>query len=225
MDRGDAAEALGIALEAGRFLAAALDLAEDGAHLAGDFVQLDGDRAAVTFAIELDSSAGPAAFLVYAYRLREMDDAGRTGEERFHGDLATMTEAERLGAPGPRLVGHAADGVFGFVLATSPAFRRALTGEPDVPDPAPALDAGDRGELAARLMGSLLDASAAAARWLAVVEATEWQGERPEAETELALRLLEPGMLAPLMEAIQRLAHVSGRFPRDQTGHASPPLA
>lgn len=213
MDRTDSNVEPATALGAARFVAAALGLAEDDPLLAADFVEVDADPAVITLAIELDSSAGTAAFLVYAYRLSAQGEDGRSGEERFRGDIATMTEAERRGAPGPRLVAHAADGGLGFVLATSPAFRLIMAGDPRPPDLRRIVGNSERGDLANRLMASLLGASAAATRWLAAVEAAGSSGRATPQETELALRLLDPSVVPPLMEAIRRLVDAAPPAP------------
>jgi hypothetical protein len=198
-------------LRAAAFLAQALDLADAPDALAADLVALDRDPAVAVFAAEFDSSVGPAAFLIYAYALPVSDSDGRTGRDRFAADLATLQTAADRDVPGPRAVAHALTDTDGFILATTPATLRALTGE-TVPD---GLDAGAadllptadpsaaRGAAAAELLRLLRLADTQAAAWLAAVAAERHRrpaGDDPTAstafaftpeETELALFLLD----------------------------------
>lgn len=199
---------------AAAFLADALGIDDDPVLLADDLVPIDDDPVVAVFAAEVDSSIGPAAFLVYAYALAGQDETGRLGQARFDADLAVLDTAAARGAPGPRAVAHASVGDVGFVLATSPAVLRALVGdgegeadagESDVP-------AGDPSEVrrsaAEDLVRLLRAADERAAAWLAAVRAAERPAtgratEPPSGqplpasfsaeETALALLLLEGG--------------------------------
>ncbi|HET7094895.1 MAG TPA: hypothetical protein VFI22_15495 [Thermomicrobiales bacterium] len=188
---------------AAAFVAQALDMPGNPNQLAADLDLVADDGLAATFATELESTAGVVAFLIYVYRLTSRDANGTLGRERMASDLATMEEAERLDAPGPRPVAQADDGALGFVLATTPAMMRTLSGEAaSANEPAPM----DRGEAAAALLGQLRAAEAAARSWLA--SAPDDAAPRTPEEAELALYLLEPGTLDPLLTAIRRLTMV-----------------
>ncbi|HEU5430667.1 MAG TPA: hypothetical protein VFU81_03340 [Thermomicrobiales bacterium] len=189
---------------AAAFVAQALAMPGEPDRLADDLTLVADDGVAATFAIELASTAGAVAFLVYVYRLTSRDANDTPGRERMENDLATMAEAERLEAPGPRPVAQADDGALGFVLATSPATLRTLSGEE--PPPVNEEAAVDRGEAAAALLERLREAEAAARVWLA--SKPESDATRMPEEAELALYLLEPGKLEPLLTAIRRLTTV-----------------
>jgi aminoglycoside phosphotransferase (APT) family kinase protein len=188
---------------AAAFVAQALDMPGDPERLADDLTLVADDGVVVTFAIELESTAGVVAFLVYVYRLASRVADGALGRERMERDLATMAEAERLDAPGPRPVAQADDGALGFVLATTPAILRALSGESPPTAEAPPID---RGEAATALLARLRATEDAARTWLA--SAPDDGSPRTSEETELALHLLEPGNLDPLLTAIGRLTNV-----------------
>ena len=201
-------------LPAAAFLAQALGIADDPAVLARDLVAIDARAAVAVFAAELDSSVGPAAFLVYAYATQARDEDGRTGRERFDSDLAILETAATRGAPGPRAVAHALAGDAAFILATSPATLRALTGD-DAGDPASAeLPAGDpaetRGTAAEELLRLLRAADGHAAAWLAAAEAErERTATFTSEETELALFLLDERSIRNLLRAIDRIISVA----------------
>ena len=189
-----------LARPASAFVAQALAIPGEPEQLADDLTLVGDDGVAATFAIELESTAGAVAFLVYVYRLASRDADGASGRKRMERDLATMAEAERLDAPGPRPVAQADAGPLGFVLATTPAMLRTLSGDVSGTEAPAALD---RGEAATALLERLLAAEAAARAWLASVP--EAPSERTPEEAELALHLLEPGNLEPLLAAIRRL--------------------
>lgn len=186
---------------AAAFLAQALEMPAEPEALVDDLTAVADDGVVATFAVELESTAGVVAFLVYAYRLTSRDSDGASGRERMERDLATMAEAERLDAPGPRAVAQAEDGPLAFLLATSPAMLRVLAGE-DAAASTPAA-AIERGDAAAALLDRLRDAETAARAWLANLP--DNASPRTPEETELALHLLEPGNLEPLLTAIRRL--------------------
>lgn len=203
---------------AAAFLGEALGIAAAPEELRGDLIPVGENAVVSTYAIELASSAGPAAFLVYAYRLLAEDDAGMSGSARMAADVATMEEAARLDVPGPRLVARAEGDALGFVLATTPAYLRALAGGSErsaAGDVSPRDEADAvalRAQSAVDLLRALREASASARLWLGG-GLTRGEALTPE-ETELALFLLEPGSLEPIMSAIRRLVEAGGP-PRD----------
>ena len=220
--------------QAAAFLAQALDLPDDPAQIAGDLLPVDRTPAVAVFATELDSSVGPAAFLVYAYALAALDDDGRSGRDRFAADLDTLETAAARGAPGPRAVAHALGDDTAFVLATSPATLRVLTGEPPVvaPADAPPLPPGadpneTRRSAAEDLLRLLRAADEPATAWLAAWAASDagtggpsQPAPSPRAftpeETELALFLLDDRSIRHLLQTLNRLIATA----RDQTAAA-----
>jgi hypothetical protein len=218
------------ALHAAAFLIEALELGDgvEPSGLAPDLIALDVSPPLATFAVELDSSVGPAAFLVYVYSLAAPDESGRSGRDRFAADLATIERAAELGTPGPRPVAHAQENEFAFILATTPATLRALQGAPD-PAEGSALEAGlgdllpvgevaaIRAEVPPELLRLLRLANDEARRWLAALRAggrllpdSDPDADQPrielnEAERELALYLLDERSVQALLEALNLL--------------------
>ncbi len=204
---------------AAAFLAEALDLPDEPALLALDLVAVAVATEALvdTFAVELDSSIGPAAFLVYAYDLAATDGEGLDGEARFAADIETLARAAALDAPGPRVVAHARSDTAGYVLATSPATLRAWTGQGDATagavsgeeELAPADSTEIRSTAAAELLRLLRSANEQASHWAAGWAAAGADRDRPPLfspeETELALFLLDPGSIQPLLGALDTL--------------------
>lgn len=203
-------------LKIAAFLIQALDLADEPAALAAELVGIERDQNAGVSTIELDSSIGPAAFLIYDYRL----DMGGNGRARFDADLATMERAATLDSPGPRILAHALAEQDAFILATTPAVHRALTGagaeieateEELLPGPE---TARIRAESAGELLTLLRAADAQAQRWLRAIRAdanlasSDNQGELVEfgsEETELALFLLDERSIQHVLQALSLL--------------------
>ncbi len=96
-----------IALRLAAFLNEALDLQEDTDTLAGEILPFKRDLNAGISTVELDSSIGPAAFLIYHYALNTDDEDGRPGRDLFQSDLRTLERAATLNTPGPRILAHA----------------------------------------------------------------------------------------------------------------------
>jgi hypothetical protein len=207
------------------FVIQALDLDDDPAALAGEIVALKRDPNAGISSIELDSSVGPAAFLVYHYLLSATDDEGRTGRDLFDADLATLEQAAAQESPGPRIVAHATAGDEAFILATTPATYRTLTGAPPLTDlEATAADllpgpetAATRRTAAAELLRLLREADAQAAAWLRAIQ-TEGRlapdDQTPDAddllafneeEAALALFLLDERSIGHLLRVLNLL--------------------
>lgn len=208
------------------FLGQVLGITDSPDYLAADLSPIKRDDNASIFTIQLDSSVGPAAFLVYAYALNQRGGDGRTGKELFDAGLATLQQAAQRSAPGPRAVAHAETDVLGFILATTPGTYRALTGDdPQVNDiaEAAAVDqaatedaARYRSEIAQDLLESLRSANQQATDWLAAIQIasqSETDGDEQiddllsftEEETELALYLLDDDSIGNLLRALNLL--------------------
>jgi hypothetical protein len=203
---------------AASFLIEVLDLGNDVELVAQELTLVDRDQVVTVFAAEFESSVGPAAFLVYVYRLAQTGDDGRKGSDRFREDQETLAAAARLDTPGPRAIGQVESDGHGLILATSPAVFRALRGIPDLPPgqpkpamtPAAALKA--REEQSQRLLRLLRSANRAAETWLEAVDAAEDQSRIPE-ETELSLYLNDEQSIRSLLLAVNRLLDPTGKPP------------
>ena len=204
---------------AATFLGEVLEI-PDAASLASDLSAIKRDANASIYTIQLDSSVGPAAFLVYAYLMEERGGDGHTGQELFENGLATLQQAARLATPGPRAVAHASDSTFGFILATTPGTYRALTGESSITaeieattaNLIPVEDASRiRSELAQELLLSLKQANQQAVEWLQAIQSVDAAGENEDFleftsdETELALYLLDDNSISSLLNALNLL--------------------
>ena len=196
---------------AAAFLAEALAVTDSAATLAQVLVAIDDDGTVAVFAAELDSSVGPAAFLVYVYALDAPGDAGRA---RFDADLDVLRTAAEREAPGPRLVAHAVAADAGYLLATTPATLRALAGEPTAASSVPS--AGGDASVARRdavtdLLRLLRAADQAAATWLAARDTTPEEQTPAGAaaflpeETALALFLLDDRSIRTLLTVLDRI--------------------
>lgn len=202
------------------FLAQALDLDDDPATLAGELIALKQDPHAGIWTVELDSSVGPAAFLIYRYLLAARSAEGRTGREHFDADRSTLEQAAERNAPGPRIAAHAVTDDEAFILATTPATWRALAGSPGPEESAaaapphlpPAESSRRRREAAAELMRLLHTAERHAQTWLDAIRA---EGLLPpaaadadevlefnEEETALALFLLDDRSIQHLLRVL-----------------------
>lgn len=207
------------AIKAAAFLAQVLELEDDPAVLATGIVTLKREAGAGVSSIELESSVGPAAFLIYDYQIATLEIVGAGGRSQFEADLKTLERAAELDTPGPRILAHAISGDEAYILATTPAVHRALTGQIDPgevevseadlpPGPESALQ---RAEAANELMRLLREADAEAARWLRMIRAESRfssEGTRGdfldfnEAESALALYLLDNRSIQHLLQAL-----------------------
>lgn len=97
------------------------------AELRSDLSTIKRDHNAAIYTIQLDSSVGMAAFLVYAYVLDARGGDGKTGRELYEAGVRTLEEAAERNTPGPRAVANAETDDYGFILATTPGTYRALT--------------------------------------------------------------------------------------------------
>lgn len=199
-----------IALRLAAFLTEALELDEDPTDLAEEILPFKRDQNAGISTIELESSIGVAAFLIYHYELNASDEEGRQGSELFQSDLRTLERAATLNTPGPRILAHAVTDEEAYILATTPATHRALTGAgPDEPPPVVPEDARDevRKETATNLLRLLSEANAQARDWLTAIQLT---GESTSAdqvdfhpeETGLALYLMDENNIRQLLQVL-----------------------
>lgn len=215
------------------FLQQVLELDEDPTVLANDLSSIKRDSNAAIYTIQLESSVGLAAFLVYTYLLGERGGDGHTGQELFDAGLETLQQAATRNTPGPRAVAHASTDVHGFILATTPGTYRALTGSPatETLEPAaedlPSTEDTDRlrSEAAEEMLDLLQRANAQAQTWLKAIQAATQQAPGTEeqalisfseAETELALFLLDDQSIGDLLRSLNLLVATA----QEQTAQA-----
>jgi hypothetical protein len=222
------------ALTLASFVIQALDLGDAPEALAPEIVSLKQDKNASISSIELDSSVGTAAFLIYHYKLNKLDDQKRSGRAIFDADLATLEQATRQDTPGPRLLAHATAGSEGFILATTPATYRAMTGaqaadnlEATAGDLLPGSATEEiRRQSAGELLRLLKEAETHAASWLRAIQAEgrmspESGGDQlvfNEEETALALFLLDDRSIGSVLQVLNVVLtaarnRASGPFP------------
>jgi hypothetical protein len=222
------------ALKIASFVVQALDLSDDPAALAPEITALKRDVNAGISSIELDSSVGPAAFLVYHYLLDVADDDERTGRALFDADLATLERAAEQNTPGPRILAHALAGGTAYILATTPATYRALAGLPPeetltatAADLLPGAEsAASRRTAASELLRLLREADSQASDWLRAVQAEgrlapDGGGTLPEfneEETALALFLLDDRSIASLLRVLNLLLSSARQQTADALG-------
>lgn len=207
---------------AAAFLIQALDLDDAPGAIAPEIAEIKRDANAAIYTIQLESSIGPAAFLIYVYELDATDDQAQTGRQLFEAGLATLEAAAQRNAPGPRIVAHALTDAEGFILATTPATYRALSGEEtteaieaSAADLLPIEESAQTRRAAAdELLRLLRAADAEAARWLGAIRAAGQvepavEGrERAETllfneeETALALFLLDERSIQHLLQVL-----------------------
>ncbi len=241
-DQPDAVDARNddLAVAAASFLAQVLELEDDPAVLTDDLSAIKRDQNASIYTIQLESSVGPAAFLVYTYLLDVTGGDGHTGKELFDAGLATLQQAAVRNTPGPRAVAHAETDVHGFILATTPGTYRALAGETPMttlepsPEDMPATQETDkvRSEAAEELLKLLQDANAQAHTWLNAIQSASYRDqdddtedliEFTEAETELALFLLDDSSIGDLLRALNMLVATAQQRTADALGYEGEP--
>lgn len=204
------------------FLQQVLDLEEDSTGLARDLSAIKRDNNAAIYTIQLESSVGLAAFLVYTYVLDARGGDGHTGQELFDAGLETLQQAATRNTPGPRAVAHATTDTHGFILATTPGTYRALTGqgsaeslEPSAEDLIATEDTDRvRAEAAEELLELLKKANEQAQVWLRAIQSATLSAPGTEdkalvsfseAETELALFLLDDDSIGDLLRSLNLL--------------------
>lgn len=205
------------------FLSKVLGLSDPATNLTNDLSPIKRDVNASVYTIQLESSIGPAAFLVYAYVLGDRGGEGHTGKELFDAGLETLQQAAQRSSPGPRAVAHAETDTYAFILATTPGTYRALTagtegpvsaevGPPDPPATDNALER--RRDAAQDLIATLRSANTHATEWLDALkrsteaDSTTSDGEMvdfSDEETELALYLLDDDSIGNLLRALNLL--------------------
>ncbi|CAA9573000.1 MAG: hypothetical protein AVDCRST_MAG49-3838 [uncultured Thermomicrobiales bacterium] len=223
------------AVRAAAFLAQVLGLADDPVLLAEGLAQIRDEAPTTVYSTELASTVGPAAFLVYAYDLvgDPAGDGGTVdGRARYDADLTTLQEAAARDSPGPRLLASAQTESEGFLLATTPATFRAMTGAAAEAATEPVATDGDatpsRREAAGALLDLLRAADAQASAWLAAVRS---EGGDPTAddpagdalafddvETELALFLLDERGIRSLLQAVNTVITAARRQAEGRPG-------
>lgn len=215
-----------IALRLAAFINEALELDEDPSDLAEEILPFKRDQNAGISTIELDSSIGVAAFLIYHYELNTADEEGRQGSELFQTDLRTLERAATLNTPGPRILAHAVTDDEAYILATTPATHRALTGtsaeEPSATIPENARDEV-RKETATNLLRLLSEANAQARDWLAAIQlsgesTTADQVDFHPEETGLALFLLDETNIRQLLQVLNLMVQSARADHSSQNG-------
>lgn len=211
-----------LVLPTAAFLQQVLDLEDDPSGLARDLSAIKRDSNAAIYTIQLESSVGLAAFLVYTYILAERGGDGHTGRELFDAGLETLQQAAQRNTPGPRAVAHATTEEHGFILATTPGTYRALTGSPSTQSLEPgvedliATEDTDRvrSDAAEELLDLLQRANSQAQTWLKAIQSATIQAPGTEeeavisfseAETELALFLLDDESIGDLLRSLNLL--------------------
>lgn len=116
-------------LRAAAFMQEALGADMDPVSLEPGLEVVNTDAHAITYTVELESSIGDAAFLIYQFSLSASGPDGRSGAEVFREGLETLELAAERNTPGPRLLAHGTTEDEGYMLATTPATYRLLTGE------------------------------------------------------------------------------------------------
>ncbi len=222
-------------LKLAAFVIQALDLGDNPDDLAAEITALKRDLNAGISSIELDSSVGPAAFLIYHYLLDTPNTESISGRDLFSADLATLERAAEHDTPGPRILAHATSGNEAYVLATTPATYRALTGAPPLQDlEATAADllpgagtAEARRTAASDLLRLLREANTQATAWLNAIQAegrlapddsTPDLLTLHQEETALALFLLDDRSIGNLLRVLNLLLTTARQQAADALG-------
>ncbi|CAN5827272.1 hypothetical protein BH20CHL2_BH20CHL2_13210 [soil metagenome] len=218
-----------LTLAAATFLVQALGLGDDPATIAREFVTIKEESNASIHSVQLDSSIGPAAFLVYVYDLQEVDQKGASGGDLYETGRLTLDQAADRDTPGPRMVAHADTDTLGFILATTPATWRALQGESaegleataeDLPRTAASAEA--RSSAAEDLHRTLREANSNALAWLTAVQTEAQSGDDAldfsEEELALALHVMDDANIRPLLTSLNLLIATA----QEQAGNVAP---
>jgi hypothetical protein len=215
-----------IALRLAAFVSEALELEDDPNDLAEEILPFKRDQNAGISTIELESSIGVAAFLIYHYELHTSDGEGRQGSELFQSDLRTLERAATLNTPGPRILAHAVTDDEAYILATTPATHRALTGA-DRDETAPTIPEDARDEVrqvaAANLLRLLTEANAQARDWLAAIQLSGESSSTDQVdffaeETGLALFLLDENNIRQLLQVLNLMVQSARQDLSSQNG-------
>jgi hypothetical protein len=214
-------------LRAAAFLQEVFGTEAEPDALAPELELLSSDAASFTWTIELTSSIGDAAFLIYQFTFNRKRPDGKWGRELFREGLETLELAGERNTPGPRIVAHAETDTEGYLLATTPAAYRLLTGAAGQPEPAPGpvVQAGEeskrvRAESADELLRLLKQANDQARNWLAAIRAdsaagAEAAGDLPfnQQESALALFLNDETSVQDLLRLMAMLVESSRPAP------------
>lgn len=221
-----------------QFVVQALELNDSPEDIAADLSTMKRDSNASIASIQLDTSVGLAAFLVYTYILDRTGGDGHTGKELFDMGLETMQLAVSRNSPGPRPVAHASTDEYGFILATAPGTWRALTGAASTstieaqPDDALTFANTEqiRADAASRLFDLLREANAEAESWMNALQAASRQATDDgsviaftDPETELALFLLDDDSVGALLRTMNLLVATAQNQAAEAMGAASTP--
>jgi len=185
------------------FIVQALDLELEPAELMDEIVALKRDETSGISAVELQSSIGPAPFLVYHYHI------GNGRRARFDADVAALEKAAALETPGPRIVAHAVTEDEAYIRATTPSVQRTLTSQPESAPRRPPVPTGRaRTSVPDRLVDKLREANRLAGDWLTAIRSGGVEGEElslTEQEAALALFLLDEQSIRDLLQALNIL--------------------
>ena len=194
-------------LLAARFIIQTLSLDLVPEVLAPTLNRIERDDQTAVYAVQLESSVGPAAFLIYGYESGLPGQGDTAGRQRYATDLRTLEVAHSRNVPGPRLIASGELGGKSFILATDPQTFAALAGIAPRANTASDADrdrdpAELRRDAAGKLVALLRDADRQAGRWLRAVDRQIGAAQPApaqaeplvfdEIETELALYLLGP---------------------------------
>ena len=226
-------------LLAATFIVQTLEIDLPAGDLVAGLNRIERDDDTAVYAVQLDSSVGPAAFLVYAYRAASAARNKRTRQtqDRYETDLQTLREAQSRNVPGPRLVATGDLERHSFILATDPQTFAALTGQaggngvlPVATPDATSDPAGVRRDAAERLIPLLRDAETQAGRWLSALaaqRAASGQTGAPitldDVETELALRIIGPGGMRNILTFANQILERSHWSPDEAAPNATSP--
>jgi len=212
-------------LRAAAFLQEALGADMDPAAIAPELDVVSTDAYAITYTIELQSSIGDAAFLIYQFKLDATGPDNRRGADVFREGLETLELATERNTPGPRIVAHAMTDDEGYMLATTPATYRLLTGATDLEevtastsDLLPGADtARIRSESADELLRLLKLANDQASIWFSAVRAegrvTTGGSDIPlnQSEQALSLFLLDESSIQDLLRLLAVMVDTTKR--------------
>ena len=214
-------------LRAAAFFHEALGSDVDPVELEPELVVLKIDAVARIYSVEVDSSVGPAAFLIYQYQLSARTREEKTGHDVFRSDLETLEVAAERETPGPRILAHATADDEGYILATTPSTYRALMGdaaleeitasEQDLLPSGDALEA--RKQSADELLRLLKLANDQAKRWFAAVRSEGQIGNVSEEleffqeESALALFLIDETSVQELLRLLSVMVSAAQRRP------------
>ena len=182
--------------------------------------RIERDDQTAVYAVQLESSVGPAAFLIYGYETSLTGKRGAASQKRFATDVRTLEVAQSRNVPGPRLIASGELAGNSFVLATDPQTFAALAGIDATVNAASDAErerdpAGIRRDAAGKLVTLLRDADRQAGRWLRAIDRQETSAQSAagpsvapafdDVETELALYLLGPDGIRNILTLASRI--------------------